>query len=77
MATDTILETIRSFSNGQWTAFKSTTWYKRYQSLPSVQRYLTLAGLFLGSQAIIFGLLYLFFGEIVVVGFFASILAGL
>jgi zinc transporter, ZIP family len=45
-------------------------------ALPKVQRWLCLAGLFLVSQAVIFGLLYLIFGKIVVIGFIASILAG-
>ncbi len=46
-------------------------------SMPEPKRSLSLLGLFLLSQAVIFGLLYLFFGRIVVIGFFASILAGL
>lgn len=46
-------------------------------ALPPLQRWLTTAGLFLLSQAVIFGVLYLLFGKLVVIGFIASILAGL
>lgn len=46
-------------------------------ALPTLQRRLSIAGLFLLSQVLIFGILYLLFGKLVVVGFFASILAGL
>jgi zinc transporter, ZIP family len=46
-------------------------------ALPTMQRWLSIAGLFLLSQLVIFGSLYLLFGKLVVIGFFASILAGL
>jgi zinc transporter, ZIP family len=46
-------------------------------ALPPLQRWLSIAGLFLLSQLVIFGILYLLFGKVVVIGFFASILAGL
>jgi ZIP family zinc transporter len=36
-----------------------------------------VVGLFLISQVIVFGMLYLFFGKVVVIGFIASIIAGL
>jgi len=49
----------------------------RVLALPPLQRWAVWAGLFLLSQIIVFGALYLLFGEIVVVGFLASILAGL
>ena len=45
-------------------------------SLPPIQRWLSFAGLFLLSQVVVFGILYLLFGKLVVVGFIASILAG-
>ena len=51
--------------------------YQKLQALPPFKRWATLAGLFLLSQLVLFGLLYLFFGKVVVVGFLASILAGL
>jgi zinc transporter, ZIP family len=46
-------------------------------SLPTMQRWLSIVGLFLFSQVAIFGGLYLFFGKLVVIGFIASILVGL
>jgi zinc transporter, ZIP family len=42
-----------------------------------VQRWATISGLFLLSQLLVFGSLYLLFGRVVVIGFAASILAGL
>ena len=45
--------------------------------MPATQKWLTIGGLFLFSQILVFGFLYLVFGKIVVIGFFASILAGL
>ena len=46
-------------------------------ALPTLQRRLSITGLFLLSQVLLFWILYLLFGKLVVVGFFASILAGL
>ncbi|NOS72998.1 MAG: ZIP family metal transporter [Methyloglobulus sp.] len=46
-------------------------------ALPPMQRWLSITGLFLLSQVVIFGILYLLFGKLVVIGFIASILAGL
>jgi zinc transporter, ZIP family len=51
--------------------------YQKLQALPPLKRWATIAGLFLLSQLVVFGSLYLIFGRIVVIGFFASILAGL
>lgn len=51
--------------------------YSRVMALPPLQRWAVLAGLFVLSQIVIFGLLYLLFGKVVVIGFVASILAGL
>jgi len=56
---------------------KESEQYQKLQGMPPLKRWATLAGLFLLSQLIIFGGLYLIFGKMVVVGFFASILAGL
>lgn len=50
--------------------------YQKLLALPPLKRWATLAGVFLLSQLIVFGGLYLIFGKIVVIGFFASILAG-
>ncbi len=51
--------------------------YQKLQALPPLKRWATLGGLFLASQLVFFGLLYLFLGKVVVIGFLASILAGL
>ena len=51
--------------------------YQKLQALPPLKRWATVTGLFLLSQLVVFGGLYLIFGKIVVIGFFASILAGL
>ncbi|MGZ8185511.1 MAG: ZIP family metal transporter [Methylobacter sp.] len=56
---------------------KSGKNYQKLLALPPLKRWATVAGLFLLSQIVVFGSLYLIFGKIVVVGFFASILAGL
>jgi len=51
--------------------------YSRVMELPKPQRWAAWFGAFLLSQILVFGSLYAFFGSIVVIGFFASILAGL
>ena len=56
---------------------QSSRYYQKLMAMPPIQRWPTVFGLFLLSQLVIFGSLYLLFGQIVVVGFFASILAGL
>lgn len=56
---------------------KSNERYQKLMELPPLKRWAIVAGLFLLSQALVFGSLYLIFGKIVVIGFIASILAGL
>ena len=56
---------------------KDSEYYQKLLAMPPLKRWATLAGLFLLSQLVFFGFLYLVFGKVVVVGFFASILAGL
>lgn len=51
--------------------------YLQLMTLPPLQRWGSLAGLFLLSQILIFGSLYIIFDKVVVIGFFASVLAGL
>lgn len=65
------------FLQQQLTTIKSSEAYQKLMELPTLQRWLTITGLFLLSQLLVFGSLYLIFGQIVVIGFFASILAGL
>ncbi len=66
-----------SFFDTQFAKLQACPHYQKLMALPPVQRYLAWTGLVLASQALVFGLLYLLFGKIVVVGFFASVLAGL
>ncbi len=71
------MATIQAFFDKQYTQLQNTSNYQKIMALAPAQRWATLAGLFLISQIIVFGLLYLIFGKIVVIGFFASILSGL
>ena len=59
------------------TRIKSSDYYQQLLAMPPLKRWATVVGLFLLSQLIVFGSLYLIFGKIVVIGFLASILAGL
>jgi ZIP family zinc transporter len=56
---------------------QATASYQQWLAMPPLQRWLTVAGLFLLSQLLVFGSLYLIFGKVVVIGFLASVLAGL
>jgi ZIP family zinc transporter len=71
------LAKIQHFYNMQAARLQANERFRRLMALPPAQRWLSIAGLFLLSQALIFGTLYLIFGKIVVIGFIASILAGL
>ncbi|GFO71076.1 zinc transporter, ZIP family [Bathymodiolus japonicus methanotrophic gill symbiont] len=64
------------FANCQ-SQLNSYSYYQKLQALPRNQRWLTLAALFITLQIIVFGSLYLLFGKVAMIGFFASILAGL
>ncbi|PPD38316.1 MAG: hypothetical protein CTY16_20350 [Methylobacter sp.] len=61
----------------QFNRLQASAYYQQLMALPPSKRWATVAGLFLLSQIVVFGGLYLIFGKIVVIGFFASILAGL
>jgi ZIP family zinc transporter len=56
---------------------KATEYYQNFIELPPLKRWAIVVGAFLASQVLVFGSLYLIFGKIVVIGFVASILAGL
>ncbi len=71
------MATLQTFLNSQYDRIQALTLYQKIMALPQYQRWAAFAGLFLASQIVIFGLLYLIFGKTVVIGFFASILAGL
>lgn len=77
MATSNITAKLRDYFENQSTKVLSCPYVQKIQAMPTMQRWASYAGIFIASQIIVFGALYLFFGEIVVVGFLASILAGL
>ncbi|WP_262966730.1 ZIP family metal transporter [Methylobacter psychrophilus] len=71
------LSKLQSYFEIKVEQIKDSENYQKLHALPLLKRWATLAGLFLLSQLVFFGLLYLFFGKVVVIGFLASILAGL
>jgi len=71
------LSTLQHYVETKVEQVKDSKQYQKLQAMPPIKRWATVAGLFLLSQLVVFGGLYLFFGRIVVIGFFASILAGL
>ena len=68
---------IQAFFERYYLRLQAHPQYLRLMMLPTLQRWGAIAGLFIASQIVVFGSLYLLFGKIVVVGFLASILAGL
>lgn len=71
------LANLQQYVEKQAAILQANERYKSLMALPPVQRWLSIGALFLLSQLIIFGGLHLVFGKIVVIGFIASILAGL
>jgi ZIP family zinc transporter len=71
------VEKLQHYAAMQINKLQATEYYQNIMAMPPVKRWASLSGLFLLSQIIVFGALYLVFGRIVVIGFFASILAGL
>ena len=71
------LSTLQYYFETQVARIKAGDNYQKLMGLPPLKRWATLAGFFLLSQLVVFGGLYLIFGKTVVIGFFASILAGL
>ncbi len=71
------MTTSKNFITSQIHRIQNHQKYLAIQKLPTLQRNAVWVGLFLLSQIIVFSVLYLFFGSIVVIGFLASILAGL
>ena len=76
LTTATVTQWQRNFED-KIAALKASENYQKLLAMPPLKRWATIAGLFLLSQLIVFGFLYIVFGRIVVIGFFASILAGL
>ncbi len=68
---------IQLFFEDQIRRVQAHTYYQKIMLLPLTQRWAVLSGLFILSQILLFSSLYIIFDEIVVIGFFASILAGL
>lgn len=68
---------IDSFFENQYLRLQAHPQYLKLMALPALQRWGVIAGLFLLSQLVVFGSLYIIFDKVVVVGFLASILAGL
>lgn len=68
---------IQAFFENQYLRLQAHPLYLRLMMLPTLQRWGVIAGLFVLSQVLVFGSLYIIFDEVVVVGFLASILAGL
>ena len=68
---------IQNLFESQLTRIQSNSYFQKVMALPKLQQWAVFAGIFLLSQILIFGGLYIIFGKIVVIGFFASIVAGL
>lgn len=71
------VEKLQRYFTSQIAQIQSSEYYQKLMAMPPLKRWTTMAGLFLLSQIVVFGGLYLVFGKLVVIGFFASILAGL
>lgn len=65
------------YLENQYLRLQASAPYQQLMAMPPGKRWQTLAGLFLLMQIVVFGGLYLIFGKLVVIGFVASILAGL
>ena len=68
---------IQAIFETQYLRLQAHPFYLKIVMMPLLQRCGAILGLFLASQLLVFGSLYLIFDKIVVIGFFASILAGL
>lgn len=77
MNIQSLINQVQKQTNTCLTAIQQQALYQKIMALPTLQKWLSFAGIFLLAQVVIFGLLYLVFGKVVVIGFLASILAGL
>jgi ZIP family zinc transporter len=68
---------LQSFIEQKYLHLRELPQYDAIMDLPPLKRWGLFAGVFLLSQIILFGTLYLIFDHIVVIGFFASIVAGM
>ncbi|MDO9104531.1 MAG: ZIP family metal transporter [Methylovulum sp.] len=71
------LTALQRYLENQLVRVTTGRFYQQLLAMPFFKRWAILSGLFLLSQILVFGVLYLVFGKIVVIGFVASILAGL
>lgn len=71
------MATIQHFFNSNCSRIQSSAYYQKILAMPPIQRWLTIGGLIIFSQIIVSGVLYLLFGKLVVIGFIASLIAGL
>ncbi len=70
-------QTLQTFLENQAVRVQAHPLYQKVNALPKTQRIAAWIGLFIASQIVVFSVLGLIFGKIVVIGFIASILAGL
>jgi zinc transporter, ZIP family len=77
MTIQNIITKLPAFLQQQMNRLQAHPHYHKLMALPAFQRWLIIAGFALLSQLLIFGALYAIFGKVVVIGFLASILAGL
>lgn len=68
---------IQTFLEDQYLRLQTHPKFMQIMDLPPLKRWGVFIGLYLLSQVVLFGGLYLIFNKIVVIGFFASILAGM
>ncbi|MDD1620607.1 MAG: ZIP family metal transporter [Methylococcaceae bacterium] len=68
---------IQTFLEDQYLRLQTHPKFMQIMDLPPLKRWGVFIGLYLLSQILLFGGLYLIFDKIVVIGFFASILAGM
>ncbi len=74
---DKPVDSSRNFFVTQLGRIQSSQMLTNLQEMPKIKRWAVIIGFFIASQIIVFGGLFVFFGKIAVVGFLASILAGL
>jgi len=77
MTTSNMVTSFQHYLERQVAKIQASAYYQKLQAMPPEKRWSTVAAWFLVSQIVIFGSLYLIFGKTVVIGFLASILAGL
>jgi ZIP family zinc transporter len=71
------LTSMQRYFEARVAAITASDNYQKLLAMPPLKRWAIIAGLFLLSQLVVFGGLYVIFGRVVVIGFLASILAGL